>query len=65
MKKSTTFGYPLASQLGQGCNKTFLLGLLHIFSYIIDELPSYNKLKKGYILLRGLKYVAWYIQFTT
>ena len=65
MKKSTTFGYPFISQLGQGCNKTFLLGLLHILSYIIYELPSYNKLKKGYILLRGLKYVAWYIQFTT
>ena len=64
MKKSTTFGYPFTSQLGHGCSKTFLLGLVHTFSYTINELPSYKILKKGYILLCGVKYVAWYMQFT-
>ena len=64
MKKSTTFGYPFISLLGHGCSKTFLLGLVHTVSYIIDELPFYKTIKKGYILLCGVKYVAWYMQFT-
>ena len=63
-KKSTTFGNPFVSQLGHGCSRTCLLCVVPTFYYTIDEFPSYKIVKKGFIILGGAKYVAWYMQFT-